>query len=176
MAQVKEVKKRKKRREHREEPSPAPGIPAKTQAFDRRGLWVVVSGRMKQYGDYLIESPGQIIRQQYLRNDDLLLKHHYVKPLQDQEDVTQCKSCGLMFLGTITIGPYKSHLAYARHDLAKTDLDADMQHPAGRRPPRVGDEANPDADNAGEWDLEPDGTPPATKLEDESPGGVRVSM
>lgn len=169
------TKAKRRRREEVDEPSPAPGKPAKTHALGRKGLWVVISGRMKQYGDYVIESPGQIIRQQHLRNDDLLLKHGYVRPLKKHEDITQCKSCGLIFLGTITTGPYKSHLGAARHDLEQTDLDSGTQRPSGRRR-RVGDESSPDADNAGDWDLEPEGAPPPTKLEDESPQGVRISM
>lgn len=169
------AKKRRERRESFDEPSPEPGKPAKTQALSRKGLWVVNSGRMKQYGDYVIEGPGQIIRQQYLRNDDVLLKLGYVRPLKSRDETTQCKACGLVFLGTLTVGPYKAHLAAARHDLAQTDLDSGTTRPDGRKR-RVGDESDPDSDSGGDWDLEPEGAPAPSKLEEESPSGVRVSM
>ena len=164
------------RRKTAPEPSPEPGKPAKTQALDRRGLWVVVSGRMKQYGDFVIERPGQVIRQQYLKNDDLLLKHNYVRLLKDEEDVEQCQSCGLVFLGTVLAGPYQSHLSYARHDLATVDLDTGVK--SGHRPsPRTGDiSGDPDSDDGGDWDLEREGAPAEPKLEQISPGGVRVSL
>ena len=157
------------------EPSPAPGQPPASRVEDRHGLWVVVSGRMKQYGDYVIERPNQVIRQQHLKNDDLLLKHNYVRPLSETEEMEQCGACGLVFLGSITSGAYRAHLGFARHDLAQTDLDTGLSRPDGR-PHRVGDESNPDADNAGDWDLEPDGAPGPAKLEEELPQGARVSM
>jgi hypothetical protein len=131
---------------------------------------------MKQYGDLPIERTGQVIRRQYLRNDDLLLKHGYVRALEDHDDLERCPACGLIFLGNSISGPYKQHLAYARHDLAKLDLDTGLGSPDGRKH-RVGDvAADPDADASDDWDLEPEGAPTMPKLEDESPRGVRVSM
>jgi len=170
-----EKKKRRRRREAIAEPVSSKPKPSQA-TVDRRGLWVITSGRMKQYGDFVIERPGQIIRQQYLKNDELLLKHSYVRPLQDEEELTQCSVCGLMFLGSVTTGPYKSHLAYARHDLAKVNLDAGTATKDGKRA-RTGDIAeDPDSGAGGEWDLEPDGAPGERKLEEESPHGVRVSI
>ena len=165
------------KRRRRREPVPEPSTPAATKTvLDRRGLWVVVSGRMKQYGDVRIERPGQVIRQQYLRNDDVLLKHNYVSPLQDHEDAERCEVCGLVFTGSVTAGSYKAHREYARHDLAKVDLDAGTVT-EGSEKARVGDIVeDPDSEAGGEWDIEPDGAPGEKKLEEINPGGVRVSM
>lgn len=133
-------------------------------AESRRGLWVVMSGRMKQYGDLVIERPGQVIRPAYLRNDDVLLKHNYVKPLKRVEEIKECERCGLMFLGNSISGPYQKHLAYARHDLNKLDLDASIKGKDGKKP-RVGDASeDPDSDASGAWDLEDEGAPPPTKM------------
>lgn len=174
MATTKDEKRRKRREVP--EPSPAPGVPPKARVEDRHGLWVVNSSRMKQYGDCVIERTGQVIRRQHLRNDDVLLKHGYVRPIEEDEEAEQCASCGLVFLGDALSGSFKTHRAFARHDLAKTDLDASIQTPSGR-PHRVGDlAADPDASDAGDWDLEPDGAPGARKLEEETPRGVTVSM
>lgn len=170
------TKKRSKRREAVvDEPSPAPGKPPKSKVESRDGLWVVTSGRMKQYGDCLIEQPGQVIRKQHLKNDDVLLKHNYVRPLRDEEEMEQCKTCGLVFTGSVTTGAYMAHLGRARHDLTQADLDAGIERRAPKKS-REGSEANPDADNAGEWDLEPEGSPPPTKLESEFPRGVQTTL
>ena len=73
-------------------------------------------------------------------------------------------------------GPYKAHLEYARHDMAKVDLDTGLQAPDGRKP-RVGDPgADPDVEDRSDWDLEPEGAPAERKLEEESPRGVRLSL
>lgn len=148
----------------------------KSKDDSRRGLWVVTFGRMKQYGDLAIERPGQVIRQQHLMNDEKLLKHGYVRPLTKHEEFRPCDSCGLTFLGSITSGPYKSHREYARHDLAKVDLDSGTVAPDGRVP-RADVEGDPDSAKGGEWDLERDGAPPATKLEEEVPSReIRTSL
>jgi len=173
-----EDRKRRKRREASsiDEPSPAPGAPPKSRVESRVGLWVVNSGRMKQYGDYVIERVGQVVRRQYLRNDELLLKHGYVVPLQEHMEARRCESCGLTFTGSVMSGPYKAHLEYARHDMAKVDLDTGLQAPDGRKP-RVGDPgADPDVEDRSDWDLEPEGAPAERKLEEESPRGVRLSL
>ncbi len=134
-------------------------------AESRRGLWVVVSGRMKQYGDLVIERPGQVIRPAYLRNDEVLLKHNYVKPLKKHEDITTCDRCGSTFLGDAISGPYQNHLADARHDLNKLDLDSGAKGKDGRKKP-VGDNSeDPDSDGGGEWDLEDEGASPPTKMD-----------
>lgn len=125
----------------------------------RRNLWVVDSGRMKQYGDTVIASPGQVIRRTFMRNDVKLLEIGYVRPVEEQEDFRKCKSCGKMFLGTATAGPYKNHLALARHDQARADLDSGTTQPDGKKHRS----AAGDPDGGGEWDLEPDGAPPPTK-------------
>lgn len=164
-----------KTKEKRRTPVAEVPLPPK-KADERRGLWIVVSGRMKQYGDDVIERPGQIIRQQYLRNDDVLLKHNYVRLLDEHDDMEKCQSCGAMFLGSVTAGPYKAHLAYARHDLATLDLDTGLAGKDGRVL-RVGDiAADPDSNDSGDWDLETEGAPSAGRLEEEAPGGVRLSM
>lgn len=155
--------------------NPEPVSEPSKKELSRRGLWVVIFGRMKQYGDLAVERPGQVIRQQYLMNDDKLLKHGYVRPLTRHEDVRQCAACGLTFLGSETSGPYKSHLEYVRHDKAKLDLDAGTSTPDGKVP-RADAEGDPDSTRGGEWDLEQEGAPPVTKMEPENPGGVRVSM
>jgi len=125
----------------------------------RHNLWVVDSGRMKQYGDTVIESPGQVIRRAYLRNDTKLLESGYVRPVEESEDFRKCKSCGTLWLGTATSGPYKNHLARARHDQAKADLDTGTTGSDGKEHRS----AAGDPDGEGEWDLEPDGAPPPTK-------------
>lgn len=176
MVKVKE-KKRRRRREAVPEPVPTTKSKSAQEVKDRHGLWVVVSGRMKQYGDFKIEAPGQVIRQQYLRNDDLLLKGVYVRPLQDDEEVRKCKACGVVFIGSVTSGPYKTHLARARHDLAKLDLDTRTSTPDGRVPSSdVAGDPDSDSDGAADWDLEPEGTPPPTRMEQENPGGVSVKL
>ena len=155
------------------EPSPAPGVPPKSRIESRDGLWVVMFGRMKQYGDTTIERPGQVIRRQYLRNDDVLLKRGYVKPLADIEEIEQCTVCGLVFTGTNTSGPFRDHRGYARHDLSQTDLDSGITQ-EHTPPHRVSDPNNPDAET--EWDLEPDGAPGMSKMEEAQPGGARISL
>ena len=131
----------------------------------RIGLWVVVSGRMKQYGDLVIERPGQVIRPAYLRNDDVLLKHNYVKTLKRHEDFETCKRCGLAFLGDSISGPFQKHLAQARHDLNKIDLDSRIKGKDGKKR-RAGDSSeDPDSDSGNDWDLEEEGSPPPTKME-----------
>ena len=125
----------------------------------RRNLWVVSSGRMKQYGDTVVESPGQVIRREFMRNDQKLLDIEYVRPVEESENYKKCKACGRTFLGNSTAGPYKSHLARARHDQAKQDLDAGTTEKDGR----VHREASGDPDGSGAWDLEPEGAPPPTK-------------
>lgn len=135
------------------------------KAEDRTGLWVVVQGRLPQYGTQVIERPGQVIRQEYLRNDDVLLKHRYVRLLEEHEDVRLCEQDGMLFLGSNTVGPYKSHL--------------DQTHGARTRKAKDAHEseaANPDSDSRTRWDLEEEGAPPPTKMEDEQPGGVRMSI
>lgn len=135
----------------------------------RRNLWVIESGRMKQYGDQVIESPGQVVRRGYLRNDAKLLDIGYVRPVEEHEDFKKCRSCGLMFLGTATSGPYKNHLDRARHDAAKADLDTGETAPDGKVP----ENAQSDPDGSGNWDLEPEGAPPPTK---ETKSGVTVDI
>lgn len=152
----------------RRKTNPEPVSEPKKKEDSRRGLWVVTFGRMKQYGDLTIERPGQVIRKQHLINDEKLLKHGYVRKLTKHEDVRQCPVCGLTFLGSETSGPYKSHLGYARHDLAKLDLDIGTSTPDGRVS-RADVEGDPDSAQGGEWDLERGDTPPVTKLEDEVP-------
>lgn len=148
-------------------------VKASSKEPSRRGLWVVVAGRMKQYGDMAIERPGQIIRQAYLKNDNLLLKHNYVRPLDRDEEYETCTPCGSMFLGTSISGAYQAHLAFARHDLVKVDLDSGTKSPSGRKQ-RTGDPTeNPDSEAGGDWDLEPEGQPPVTKAKG---SGARVSV
>lgn len=151
----------------RRKTNPEPVSEPKKKEESRRGLWVVTFGRMKQYGDIEVERPGQVIRQQYLINDDKLLKHGYVRPLTKHEDVQQCKVCGLTFLGSITSGPYKSHIGGVKHG-SKLDLDAGTSTPDGRVA-RADVEGDPDSAKGGEWDLEPGDAPPVTKLEEEIP-------
>lgn len=129
----------------------------------RRNLWVVEAGRMKQYGDTVIESPGQVIRRNYMRNDQKLLDIGYVRPVEESEDFKKCKTCGRMFLGSSTAGPYRNHLQRARHDQAKQDLDVGTTGKDGRKPR----DAQGDPDGAGDWDIEPEGAPPPTKVSDE---------
>ena len=138
----------------------------------RRGLWVVTQSSMKQYGDVAIERVGQVIKQQYLRNDDKLLKHGYVRVVNESEDYETCEHCGLVFLGNSITGPFAQHLHFARHDKAVLDLDGpNVKTP--KTPGRVGNEDSPDSDNKSVWDLEPDGAPAPTKVEG---SGERVSM
>ena len=126
----------------------------------RRNLWVVESGRMKQYGDENVNLiPGQIIRRSYKRNDVKLLEMGYVRPVEEHEDFKKCRSCGTLWLGTATTGPYKSHQLKARHDQAVSDLDTGKTAPDGRK--HVNAQDNPDGKS--DWDLEPDGTPEPTK-------------
>ena len=149
--------------------------PTRSSVKDRSGLWVALSGRMAQYGTVKVERPGQVIRQQFLKNDDLLLKHRYVRLLEEHEEIRECESCGLLFLGSITAGPFKLHLDFARHDSEQMDLDAGLKsQSAGGRSDESS--ANLDSDSGKEWDIEEEGAPPPTKLEDENPQGVRVSM
>ena len=68
----------------------------------RRNLWVVSSGRMKQYGDTVVESPGQVIRREFMRNDQKLLDIEYVRPVEESENYKKCKACGRTFLGNST--------------------------------------------------------------------------
>lgn len=125
----------------------------------RRNLWVVESGRMKQYGDMAIEAPGQIIRRGYMRNDVKLLDIGYVRPVDVHEDFKKCRSCGQMFLGTATAGPYKNHLDRARHDEAGANLDTGITGTDGR----VSEDAQSNPDGGSNWDLEPEGAAPPTK-------------
>lgn len=137
------------------------------EKIDRRGLWVVNTNRMKQYGDVAVERIGQVIRQQWLRNDDVLLKHNYVRPLEDHEEFELCEPCGRMFLGHNLGGPFRTHREFARHDLATLDLDSGAKAQEYRHH-RVGDvRADPDSEHDGEWDLEQEGAPPPTKIEQE---------
>lgn len=138
------------------------------QVANRGRLWVVVSGRMKQYGDTRVERPGQVIRPASLLNDDKLLKVGYVRPLKRHEEFETCKPCGGMFLGDAITGPYKQHLALARHDLNKIDLDSNVKGKDGKKP-RVGDSSeDPDSESGSAWDLEDDGAPPPTKVQGKS--------
>ena len=124
---------------------------------------------MKQYGDQTIEAPGQIIRRGYMRNDVKLLEIGYVRPVEVHEDFKKCRSCGQMFLGTATTGPYKNHLDRARHDAAKADLDTGKTGADGR----VLENAQADPDGGGNWDLETEGAPGPTK---ETGAGVTVDI
>ena len=134
----------------------------------RGRLWVVMSGRMKQYGDMRMERPGQVIRPAALLHDDKLLKLGYVRPLKRHEEFETCDPCGGMFLGDSITGSYKQHLAYARHDLNKIDMDTSVKGKDGRKP-RVGDSSeSPDDDSRSEWDLEDEGAPPPTKVQGKS--------
>ncbi len=137
----------------------------RTKKVASRGrLWVVVSGRMKQYGDMRVERPGQVIRPAGLLHDDKLLKLGYVRPLKRHEEFETCDPCGGMFLGDSIAGSYKQHLAYARHDLNKIDMDTSIKGKDGKKP-RVGDASeNPDVESKSEWDLEDTGAPPPTKV------------
>lgn len=126
----------------------------------RRGLWVVEAGKMKQYGDENVNlMPGQIIRRGYMRNDVKLLEMGYVRPVEEHEDFKKCKSCGTMWLGTATSGPYRNHQEKARHDAAVANLDTGTNAPDGRRH----ESAQENPDGSGNWDLEPAGAPGPTK-------------
>lgn len=133
-------------------------------ADSRRGLWVVQFGRMKQYGDQVIEGPGQIIRRANLLNDGKLLSAGYVIPLRKDVDYETCPTCGLMFTGSSIAGAYKGHLEQARHDINdKIDVDGPAK---GKKvtTQRTGNEDSPDSDGGGDWDLETEGAPPPTRV------------
>lgn len=139
------------------------------KADSRRGLWVVDFGRMKQYGDLVIEGPGQIIRRANLVNDGKLLSLGYVHPLRKGEDYETCPSCGLMFAGSSISGAYRSHLEKARHDInGKIDLDSSAKGRKKAPARRVGNEDAPDSEGGGEWDLEREGAAPPSKVQGDS--------
>lgn len=141
---------------------------------ERRGLWVVQSPRMKQYGDQANLSNGQVIRRLNLLNDSKLERIGYVKPLEVDDEFETCGACGKMYMGTSISGPYSQHLARARHDLAKLDLDEPSRSSSEPAPRARSDEASdPDTIGDGVWDLEPDGAPAPTK-EDRSE--VRIKL
>jgi len=108
---------------------------------------VVISGRLPMYDGMPITGAGQVIELTYQRNDDLLLKHRYVRPIEDREEVWSCDQCPLEFLGDITSGPAASHLRIAHG-------------PNAGRPAA----ANADPDGSGEFPLETEGAPPPTKV------------
>lgn len=137
----------------------------------RSDLWVVIAGQMPSYGDQVIESPGQIIVKKYLRNDEILLRRRYVRPLAREDEYRKCDSCGRRFLGSITSGPYRSHRERARHDQEPVDLDQSVKSPKAAKPRSAAGE-NPDkADGEGAWDLEEGDSPPVTKIEEDIPSG-----
>ena len=135
---------------------------------ERRGLWVVTSNRMKQYGDVKIDGIGQIIKRQGLVNDGKLVEHNYVREVDVDEDWEKCDSCGLEFSGTATSGPYGAHQKRAKHNQGVIDTD-DPGLSRDAPPPEHKSDADRalDSETEGSWDLEPEGALAPTKVEDE---------
>ena len=84
---------------------------------------VVVSTSMPQYGQTVIDGPGQVIELEGLRNDHTLMEYRYFRKLTDEDEVYDCQ-CGRKFVGTAISGPARGHLERARHDQDGVDLDS----------------------------------------------------
>jgi hypothetical protein len=137
------------------------------------GQEVVVVKNLPMYNGQPIDGRGQVIELQYAFNDQKLLRHEYVRLLEKGEEVSRCKSCGLKFVGDSASGnsPYAAHLERARHDLEPIDLDSPAKSPSGRR--RRTPDTGAASDDAAQ-DLELEGAPPPTKMEEERPRRTRV--
>lgn len=135
---------------------------------ERRNLWVVTSSRMKMYGDVKIQGMGQIIKRQFLPNDGKILEIGYARPVEESEDFETCDGCGTRWLGTNLSGPYLGHQRRARHNEAVEDLDnPGLSRPAPSPNQRNEADADPTAEKDGQWDLEEEGAPTPTRIEDD---------
>lgn len=144
---------------------------------ERHNLWVVISGKMKMYGDVKIEGLGQIIKRQMLINDGKLLEGGYVRPVEESEDFETCEHDGTLWLGTNLSGPYMNHQQRARHNEAVTDVDNPVLSRSAPDPKHRSDaDADPNSEKEGTWDLEEEGAPPPTRLEDEVKSGTKITL
>lgn len=144
---------------------------------ERRNLWVVIHGRMKMYDDIKIEGVGQIIERHMLINDGKLLEHGYVRPVEESEDFETCEHDGTVWLGTNLSGPYMNHQKRARHNEAVTDLDNPALSRSAPEPKHRSDaDADPNSEKEGAWDLEEEGAPAPTRMEDEVPSGTKITL
>ena len=128
---------------------------------------VVTKGGGWTYAELPVEL-GQIIELRGFRGDPNLLKHGYVMEIEGKIEERHCDGCGKDF----SEDAYNNHRRRARHDLEPIEVSSpQLKQPAA--PVKL----DRDPDKLSEdWPLEPEGTPPVPKLEEERPGGTRIKM
>ena len=129
------------------------------------------------YGNVKIDGIGQIIKRQGLVNDGKLVKGNYVQDVEVDDDFETCDGCGLQFLGTVTSGAYAAHQKRAKHNEGVIDTDNPVLSRDAPPPKHRSDEDRAlDSDTEGAWDLEPDGAPSPTKVEDEVGNAPQINL